>query len=283
MGFLNKIILFITIFFFSNTLFAQTADEYYQLASDKYSSEDYEEAMSYVEKVLNIDINYANAYYLKGLIMLQTQDYKSAIIEINKAIKLDPDEETFYFGRATYKEYVQDYLGAKEDYDQVIRINPNYENVYYKKAYALYKLMLYNEAMVEVNNAIKINPNDADSYSMRGLVKFSLKDLRGALSDFLKADSIIPNKIWVLGCIGVTYSALNDCLMANIYFETIIILEPNNSNAYYGKGICECKLGYELNLNEMIERGCINLSKAGELGRVDAYKEIEKYCMIGTR
>ncbi len=43
------------------------------------------------------------------------------------------------------------------------------------------------------------------------------------------------------------------------------------ADAYYGRGVAKLGLGWK-------ESGCLDLSKAGELGYSKAYEAIRKYC-----
>jgi len=54
-------------------------------------------------------------------------------------------------------------------------------------------------------------------------------------------------------------------------FTFVIEDDSTNSAAFFKKGIAYINLG---NKNE----GCKNLVKAGELGYIHAYEEIQKYC-----
>lgn len=44
-----------------------------------------------------------------------------------------------------------------------------------------------------------------------------------------------------------------------------------SSKAYFARGICNNFLGLK-------ENGCLDLSKAGELGHEEAYEAIKEYC-----
>ena len=54
-------------------------------------------------------------------------------------------------------------------------------------------------------------------------------------------------------------------------FNKTIDINPNYGNAYYYRGLAKIDLNQTNN-------GCVDLSKAGELGISDAYVSIKKYC-----
>ena len=52
-----------------------------------------------------------------------------------------------------------------------------------------------------------------------------------------------------------------------------IELNPKNSGAYYARGLAKIVLGQK-------DSGCLDLSKAGELGFVDTYEAIKQFCNL---
>ncbi len=54
-------------------------------------------------------------------------------------------------------------------------------------------------------------------------------------------------------------------------FNKAIELDPNDANAYYNRSSAKIRLGQK-------DSGCLDLSKAGELGDMQVYDVIKKYC-----
>ena len=65
--------------------------------------------------------------------------------------------------------------------------------------------------------------------------------------------------------------SLKDFKGAVADFTRVIELEPNNANAYYYRGLSRITLG-------MKNSGCLDLSKAGELGNKSVYDQIKVHC-----
>lgn len=120
---------------------------------------------------------------------------------------------------------------------------PEFVYGYLLKGNTNYFLANYNEAIKNYNKVIEMDPKKNGGYINRAQCKFYLEDYRGAIKDFDKAFDIDP--------------AHTDAY----YF----------AEAYYYRGLTKIKLGQK-------DEGCLNLSKAGEMGFIKAYDEIKKLC-----
>ena len=135
--------------------------------------------------------------------------------------------------------YTGHYDKAIEEYNKAIEIDPNDASIYVNRGRAKQENGDYREAIKDYSKAIEVDPKYSTSYSHRGGIKFDLGDKRGAIEDFSKA----------------------------------INLDPKNENIgrwYYNRGVAKFQIG--------LEDGCIDLSKAGEQGMMEAYELINEYC-----
>ena len=70
---------------------------------------------------------------------------------------------------------------------------------------------------------------------------------------------------------GIAKSNLGDYKGAIQDYNKAIELDPNLAEAYLNRGVAKI-------LHGKIYSGCLDLSKAGELGNMEAYDLIKKYC-----
>lgn len=105
----------------------------------------------------------------------------------------------------------------------------------------------------------------------RGNVKMKLQDYYGAIADYSSAISINENYIEAYFNRGKAKQflqayedAINDC-------TKIIQINPKNVDAYYLRGILRINFGD-------LKNGCLDLSKAGEMGDMKAYEAIKEKC-----
>ncbi len=134
----------------------------------------------------------------------------------------------------------------------------------------------YRGAMADFTKAIELVPNDAKAYRERGCMKADLGDHRGAIADFTKAIEFNPFDSKSYFNRGLEKAKIEDSQRAIADFTKAIELNPDDAEAYffyYYRGLT--KLGLDLK-----ESGCLDLSKAGELGYDKAYETIKKLCNL---
>lgn len=173
-----------------------------------------------------------------------------------------------------------DYQGALKDFEKQISLNGEDSEGYANKALALKSIEKYTEAIYFYTIAIEKNPKALHYYKYRGEVKTYIYDYWGAVADFSKIIEKEPNNSDALLIRGQAKMNLNDFDEALKDFNRIIQIPVTikdgkryfiKATAYFYRGIMRINRGDK-------NGGCLDLSKAGEMGYSDAYKKIEKYC-----
>lgn len=160
----------------------------------------------------------------------------------------------------------------------------NYPALLSNLATLYFEVQEYSEAMQYYNFAISLNPEEPTLYEFRGDLKQELKDFRGALMDYEKAISKSLYYRWeVYESKGSVYAEMKkfDMAIANYtkaeeilnfnYQDRLYVAELFLGQILFSRGACYLELG-------KTDKGCNDLSKAGELGIFDAYDLINKYC-----
>jgi tetratricopeptide (TPR) repeat protein len=129
-------------------------------------------------------------------------------------------------------------------------------------------------AIADLSNYIDIHENDtsltAYAYQLRGAAKHNIGDFRGAILDFDKTLNVYQesNNYYLRGDCKENLKdykgALND-------YDKAIELSPKDEFYYYKRGCLKLKLNDK-------DGGCLDLSKAGELGLEGVYDKITKEC-----
>ncbi|MCF0164139.1 MAG: tetratricopeptide repeat protein, partial [Bacteroidales bacterium] len=92
-----------------------------------------------------------------------------------------------------------------------------------------------------------------------------------ALHDMTKAKQLAPDYPYIYYNLGNLYCLSNDLPESILQYTKAIEINPYIGEAYYNRGLVQIYLKDK-------EKGCMDLSTAGELGIADAYSVIKKYC-----
>lgn len=187
---------------------------------------------------------------------------------------------SFAVAQKTAKDYTQkgrellekgEYVEALVNLNEAIELDANYSSAYYLRGNIKDNFDDRHGAMKDYNMAIEKNPKFADALYARGNVKMKLQDYYGAVADYTAAITINENYVDAYFSRGKAkqflqayQDAINDC-------TKIIEINPKNADAYSMRGLLRIEFGDTKN-------GCLDLSKAGELGDLKAYDLIKEKC-----
>lgn len=189
----------------------------------------------------------AQQYFLKGLYDVQGRQFNRALENFNKAVEHASDQK---------------------DKDRYAR--------YYKAFYLLNRAVLRAEMLEFIANI----ENNVSTLSMddKGVARTRVKDhMRNnfdyseALGDLEEAIALLPQVPYLHYDIGNIFCLSGKPVEAIESYTAAINLFPGMADAYFNRGLVQI-------LVQDREKGCIDLSKAGELGIRDAYGMISKYC-----
>lgn len=177
-------------------------------------------------------------------------------------------------GRDLYEKH--EFTESLLNLNKALEIDPNHSPAYYLRGNIKDSFDDRHGAMKDYNSAIEKNPKFADAFFARGNVKMKLQDYYGAIDDFSAAITINENYIEAYFNRGKAkqmlqayQDAINDC-------TKIIQINPKSVDAYYMRGILRIDFGD-------MKNGCLDLSKAGELGDLKAYEVIKDRCNQKTQ
>lgn len=165
----------------------------------------------------------------------------------------------------------QDFMEAIISFNKAIDQDGKNHKAYYMRGNIKKLFEDQHGAMKDFNMAIELNPEDFEAHYERGNIKFALQDYYGAIADFTRTIELNENFVEAYYKRGQAkhqleaYSdAINDC-------SKILEINPKNVDAYFLRGILRLEHG-------QTEGGCLDLSKAGELGDLKAYEMIKEKC-----
>ena len=95
---------------------------------------DYEGAIADYTKAIELDPNYASAYYQRGIARNNKKDLDGAIADFTKAIEINPKWSWYYVGRGHTRGRTKDFDGAISDYTKAIELDPKNAGAYCGRA-----------------------------------------------------------------------------------------------------------------------------------------------------
>jgi len=209
-------------------------------------------------------------YYIRGIDKYDRGDLKGAMEDFNKSIERNPRHSKSFYNRGIVKSEFGDILGAIQDFNKTIELDPNDRRVYVNRGVAKGKLQDYRGAIQDFNKEIQLNPESSNAYNNRGTAKKALGDYNGAMADFNKAIELEPDPVCYMSRANLKL-VLKDFRGAISDLNRIIELDSRFRDAYYNRGLAKIVLGDD-------NSGCLDFSKAGELGHPDAYETIREFC-----
>ena len=98
------------------------------------------------------------------------------------------------------------------------------------------------------------------------------------IADYEQLLSLYPDMVIVHYNLGLVRLYAHDYEGAARSFEKAVSILPSFGEAWLNLGLTQIRAGGPDALKDVRKRGCLALSKAGELGQGRAYKLISKYC-----
>jgi len=183
----------------------KTSKDYLKLGEKRYARGDFDEAMEWYNKAIEVQPENKAAWSSKALMLAELERFDEAIKCFDEALKIDDMDRTLWYGKAISLSRMGMYDEAIKAYDRVLGISPNHEKAWIGKGLALAELGRWSEALDYANKGIEIHPDFVNAWFLKAI----------ALESFSRYDEAI------------------EC------YEKMLELDPNNNDAI--EGINECK------------------------------------------
>lgn len=185
--------------------------------------------------------------FIKGLYELQNKQFTSALNYFDRAVESAEDDQT----KAKYAEFYRAFYMMNrgvlraEMIDFIASIQNNVQTL-----------------TMDDQGAIRARVSDQSSFTY---------DYSEAIEDMRQASALVPDFPYFYFNLGNLYCLSSQLVSSIESYDKAISLYPYMGDAYFNRGLVLIYLKDK-------EKGCIDLSRAGELGVADAYSVISKYC-----
>ncbi len=229
-----------SLFVFSTPSEDATAVDWLNYGNQLWRAERYQEAIAAFDKAIEIQPDFYQAYYAKGIALIYQEKDRDAVTAYTKALEIN---FRFYEARRERSASffrLERYNEALADIEQAITLQPNDWNLYLLKSNILLQLFRTDEAIEAANEAIALNSDHPFAYQQRGLAYERLGQLDRALADYNRALEINPENAHTYFLRGSFYNELQNPQKALADFNRAIEINPEfyyfyilRSNTYF--------------------------------------------------
>jgi tetratricopeptide (TPR) repeat protein len=228
---------------------SQQALTFYNEGLNASNSGNYDQAIQFYDRALEIDPNYIDALDGKGYVLDNLARYDEAITYCDKVLAIDPNNIDALINKGVALNGLARYDEAITYYDKALTIDPNDVAALSNKGNSLNNLGRYDQAIEYSNRALDINPNDAYSLNTKGWSLNGLARYDEAITYYDKVLAIDPNNIDALNDKGAALANLARYDQAIEYYDRALSIDPNYSLAANNKNIALNALNNSTNTN----------------------------------
>lgn len=175
-----------------------------------------------------------------------------------------------YFERGVSQSLIKQYTNAVNSYTEAIQLNPSNPFLYINRATTRAEMIDFISSIDNSYQTISIDSDPAKRLHNSGTRTYSYDE---AIEDMNKAIKLYPelaeayyNRANLLAISGKLPEAYDD-------YTRAIELNPNLGEAYYNRGLVQIFM-------KDTRKGCLDLSKAGELGIASAYDILRQFHIV---
>ena len=230
---------------------------------------DFDKAIEFYNKAIEIDKTCALAFNNRGYSYFNKKEYENALQDYDKAILLNPklqiakDNRTqlleviaekeefkdiiskseqgqkdwqYYFNLGMAEARLGEYQKAKDAYNQALSLNSNYAQAYLFRGILEHGKGNLDDANSDYSHALEIDDKLIDAYFNRAQIVFSKEnptdeDLKNALTDLNKAVELDPKFIDALYSIAIIEKKLGQYQNAIKTLDKILEIAPDSVNS----------------------------------------------------
>ncbi|MFB0561918.1 MAG: tetratricopeptide repeat protein [Candidatus Lokiarchaeia archaeon] len=131
-------------------------------------------------------------YVIKGNSLVERGEFEEAIKYYDKALEIDPQDIVAMANKGTALDQLGRYKEAIECFDKVLEINPKDVEALNNKGSSLIRLGKYDEALKHFDDALTISPLNFITHYNKGIALGKLGKFEEAISSYDEALKIFP-------------------------------------------------------------------------------------------
>lgn len=166
----------------------------YTIRADVYMQlKDTLQALSALNKSIEIDPYDGQAWAARSIIYLSREQWDSAVVQLDRAIHLMPRHAGCYINRALARIHQNNLRGAMSDYDMALDLEPNNFLGHYNRGLLRAQVGDDNRAITDFDFVLKLEPDNMLALFNRAVLLDKTGDLKAAIRDYSKVIDEFPN------------------------------------------------------------------------------------------
>lgn len=156
----------------------------------------YDFALTNLNRALEANPSFVEAYMARGWVKLQLHDCRGAVADADRAIALNPKVGGLYSNRGRAKFICGQTKEALADYNRALELDPRCaEALYNRGTLEFVRLTNYANAIADFTKAIELHsdPQEADLYYWRASAEHRLKNYGNAIADYKRSVELNAN------------------------------------------------------------------------------------------
>lgn len=218
------------------------AERLYSQGVAQLSRDDYARALTYFEKAVEIDNNYAEAWYQAGYCYGVLGRHSDSLKASKQAAKLRPDWAAAYVNIGASSFALNQFKDAADAYRQALKLDDDSADTQYAYGLSLGKLNRTDEEILAYKRAIALKPDHAGAIEKLGQVAFKEKKWADAVAAFEQLRIYRPDAK-TYNALGESYLELGRAEESVDALNNAIAYDAGLDQARYNLGRAYLKLG----------------------------------------
>jgi tetratricopeptide (TPR) repeat protein len=218
------------------------AERLYSQGLGMLSRDDFARALPFFEKAVEVDANYAEAWYQAGFSYGMLGRHQDALKASKQAARLRPDWSETYVNIGASSFALGGFKDAAEAYRQATKLDSTNADAHYALGLSLSRLNRTDEEILAYKRAVALKPDHANAFEQLGLAYFKQKRYGEAAAAFEQLKTYKPDAK-TYNYLGESYLELNKTQESVDAFNNAVSYNPDLEKARFNLGKAYLKLG----------------------------------------
>jgi len=153
----------------------ESAREYFKFAKFSFDAREYDQAIEFINKAIEIDPHYSSGLLLRANINLKLEHFNAILPDVNEVINAEGQATSIYGQAYTLRGaaflFTEELAKAKDDLLESLNFDPDNELTYFYLGLWAHQTGSYFQALEYFDHAIKLSPSNFEYYYQRAQTK----------------------------------------------------------------------------------------------------------------